>query len=81
MATDRQGEAAVRKGWRGEGMKIERILAAEEDAKRLLKTIKVAKAVLYGKDGIIRGQKAAAVKRASMDLTRSLAELRRKDHE
>lgn len=69
-------------------MKIKRFLEAEEEAQRFLKRCLTLRAdtknrvvATVDEDGnrndIIDGPEAAAVKRASMDLTRALAELRR----
>jgi hypothetical protein len=71
-------------------MKIENILEAEEEAKRFLKRLKLVKSSELNKDAFssktkrdctYTSKETGALKRASMDLTRSLSKMRNNIYE
>jgi hypothetical protein len=63
-------------------MKEARLNTAILEAERFLKKAKIAKKEIPWSDGgfIYQSRKAAACKRASLDLTMALADLRRSDY-
>jgi hypothetical protein len=63
-------------------MKAENLENAQLIARRFIDASKIAMRLNRGKSDIIPGGKeSAAVRRASMDLTRALANLRKSDYE